>query len=261
MGFRRERERERWKKNYPSVQKKGREKRQGRKRSQEETLKILHNGTSRITRDNILVFFTQNADVFNTIQLKHCFFLLLVLRLVFVGGCGGQFGRGRKEVETKETSLSRSHFFSTVLFFPGGMVSLLRSSSSAAAAARPAAAAPAVARPAAAAAALPPCAPSTSGRREAAAAASVAAAADRRRPRRRPRFVSAHAVSTADDDDAPPLSPDELRGAVAGAQLLERSIGESSVDYLAVSLILSFFFFLPSLILLSLSLSFFPLDC
>ena len=190
-----------------------------------------------------------------------CFFMLLFLRLVFVGGCGGQFGRGRKEVETKETSLSRSHFFSTVLFFPGGMVSLLRSSSSAAAAARPAAAAPAVARPAAAAAALPPCAPSTSGRREAAAAASVAAAADRRRPRRRPRFVSAHAVSTADDDDAPPLSPDELRGAVAGAQLLERSIGESSVDYLAVSLILSFFFFLPSLILLSLSLSFFPLDC
>ena len=46
--------------------------------AQEETLKILHNGTSRITRDNILVFFTQNADVFNTIQLKQCFFLLLV---------------------------------------------------------------------------------------------------------------------------------------------------------------------------------------
>lgn len=42
-------------------------------------------------------------------------------------------------------------------------------------------------------------------------------------------------VSTVDDDDAPQISPDELRGAVAGAQLLERSIGESSVDYLSVS--------------------------
>ena len=99
--------------------------------------------------------------------------------------------------------------------------------------ARPAAAAPAVAARPAAASALP-CALSTSGRREAAAAA--VSGVDRRHHSHR-RYIAVWAnVSTADDDDAPPLSPDELRGAaVAGAQTLERSIGESSVDYLSVS--------------------------
>ena len=120
-----------------------------------------------------------------------------------------------------------------------------------------------VARPAAAIPRSCPT-PSTSGRSDPAAAASGRSAATlvhrRRCHRRFTAAAAAHAssskeaegslqpppplsdpppapranVSTVDDDDAPQISPDELRGAVAGAQLLERSIGESSVDYLSV---------------------------
>jgi len=142
---------------------------------------------------------------------------------------------GKKEgKQTKTCSRPLSHTFPPPFLRrqAASMVSasLLRP---AAGVARPAAAAPAVAARPAASSALP-CALSTSGRREAAAAA--VSGVDRRHHSHR-RYIAVWAnVSTADDDDAPPLSPDELRGAaVAGAQTLERSIGESSVDYLSVS--------------------------
>ena len=49
-----------------------------------------------------------------------------------------------------------------------------------------------------------------------------------------PSTVTATTGSTFSDDDAPPIAPDRLRDAGPGAQVLERAVGESSVDYLSV---------------------------